>query len=246
MTEPSSPNPVSTIVKVDSANGCGICTRESTKFSIFPEITDTSKSYHVISAQGIVQLERYTRQGGSEMSQQNNNDTTCNEDSVQDSITSRAIESRVTDFYKAMSNFGYTDVEAAVSKFAEVGLSPDDLSEQVKEFSKETDTEIDNIDICAIAWEHVLQQARNKISETLKFDISNDKCEFYVAGDYHATTFDADDESDELLKDEIREANDEQIEKLKDDVFVKVFFEDNDIDIKKIRETKSENNEETT
>ena len=28
LTEPSSPNPFSAIVKVDSANGCGICTRE--------------------------------------------------------------------------------------------------------------------------------------------------------------------------------------------------------------------------
>ena len=181
------------------------------------------------------------------MSQQNINNTTCNEDSTQDSITSRAIESRVTDFYKAVSDLSYTDVEAAVSKFAEVGLSPNDLSEQVREFSEEVGVEINKIDVCAIAWDHILQQARNKISETLKFDIVDNTGdgEFSVAENYQATTFDADDESVKLLKEVIQKANDAQVEKLMKDVFVKVFFEDNDIDIKKIRETKSENKEET-
>ena len=36
----------------------------------------------VTLAKGIVLLERYTRQGGSEMNRQNNKDTTCNKDSM--------------------------------------------------------------------------------------------------------------------------------------------------------------------
>ena len=164
----------------------------------------------------------------------------------EDNTTLHAPEYNAVDFYKAISNFRRNRVEAAISKFVELDLSPEDLSEQIKKFSKENVREIDKLHICNVGFEYILRKARNKIKDVLKLDITVDMYggEFHIAGNYHTTTFDYNAELLGLLKDEIRDADSKQVEELMKDEFVKAFLECVNTDINEMREIKYESIEE--
>ena len=134
----------------------------------------------------------------------------------------------IADFYTEMSPYGYGDVETALEQFAEVGLSSEVLAEKIKEYCDETGYEAKDQDICAIAWDHILQEARNYISQVCNFDVCNN-ADFTVAGDYLATSFDYSTEGQKKLQEMINEADPEQVEKLFGNKYVKVFFHDTDI-----------------
>ena len=93
----------------------------------------------------------------------------------------------IADFHSSLTDYGYADVETAIEKFKEVKLYASDLAEQVREFHESTGVEIDKIDVCYVAYDHILQMARNRIDEILSFDICNDikdGTEFYTYGNY--------------------------------------------------------------
>ena len=149
----------------------------------------------------------------------------------------------LADFYSSLTEYGSSDVETAIEKFKEVKLSSRDLAEQIREFAESTGSELDGLDICYVAYDHILQMARNKISEILDFDICNDikgGTEFYTAGNYMCTSFDYSQEAQEQLEETLREAESEAIEKLLEDDFVRVFLEDVEIDIKEIQKVEIE------
>ena len=149
-------------------------------------------------------------------------------------------DSQITDFYNSLSGYGYADVETAIEKFDDVGLYAEDLAYAVREFVDSTGRELDKIDICYVAFEHILQMARNKISEIIDFDIANDiidGTEFYTYGNYMCTSYDYSQEATDQLEENLRDASPEQIEELLEDNFVKVFLEDIHVDISEIRET---------
>ena len=131
-------------------------------------------------------------------------------------------------FNAEMSPYGYGDIETAIEQFAEVGLSPKRLAERIKDEADETGYDIQDMDICAIAWDHILQEARNYISQVCNFDVC-DNADFTVAGDYLATSFDYSTEGQKKLQKMINEADPEQIEKLFGNKYVKVLFHDTDI-----------------
>ena len=111
------------------------------------------------------------------------------------------------------------------------------MADLVRDWSEETGTDMDDLDIVAIVYEHELQMARNKIDSVLGYDFLNDTehggTEFYVAGNYMATSFDYSKEAVSDLQEKINEATGEQKDELEDDIFVKIFLEDVEVGIGK-------------
>ena len=183
------------------------------------------------------------------MSQQNNNDTPYNKDSVDDNSTSSEIESKVADFIKEMPEFKYGDVKYAINKFAEMGMTPKDLSEQIAEFRDESEIESDEeVGIVYIVWDYIKCQARNKIQDVLNVDIDEDDCGGHLGWMQNTPTggitFECGTEFKEGLKEIIQKANDKVVEELIQDKCTNAFLESINMDIKKIRESKTENVEE--
>ena len=149
-----------------------------------------------------------------------------------------ASDEQIKEFHSSLSGYGYADVETAIEKFDEVKLLASELADAVREFADSTGTELDKIDVCYVAFDHILQMARNKISEIIDFDIANDiigGTEFYTYGNYMCTSFDYSKEATDQLEEKLRDASPEEIEELLEDNFVKVLLQDVKIDIKEIR-----------
>lgn len=132
-----------------------------------------------------------------------------------------------------VTNWGFGDIGEAIDKALSVGMDSKELAELIESFHEETGTDYEDIDIVAVLYDYILQMARNKIDEVLKYDFLNDftgdGSEFYVAGNYMATTYDHSQSAVDELKDILIMATKEQQSELSKDVFVKSFF--NDIDL---------------
>ena len=155
-------------------------------------------------------------------------------------------DSEIADFHRSMSEYGYSDVKTAIKKFQEVEMSPNDLADAVREFHEDTGIPIKDVDVCYVAFDHILRMARSKIDEVLDFDICNDIKDsegFYTAGNFMCTSFDYPQEATDQLEEKLKDAETEEIEELLDDIFVKVFLEDVEINIEEIRKTGSEKQE---
>lgn len=90
---------------------------------------------------------------------------------------------------------------------------------------------ITDVDICYIAYDHVLQMARNKISEVLDYDFMNDGPGIDTCGNYCCTSYDYTEEAINELREKLKEATEEQKEELKENKFVMQFFREIDIDV---------------
>lgn len=154
-------------------------------------------------------------------------------------------DSEMADFHTSLCEY-YFDVKTAIKKFQEVKMSSSDLAEKVRECHESTGTPIHKIDVCYVAYDHILQMARNKIDEILDFDICDDIKDgtgFYTCESSICTSFDSLQEVKDQLKEKLKDVGTEQIKKLLDDIFVKVFLKDVNINIKEIRKTGSEKQE---
>ncbi len=144
-------------------------------------------------------------------------------------------DSQVVEFYSRLSNYGYSDIVIAIKKFDEVGLETFDLTDIVREYIASTGITIDEIDVCHVAYGHILQTARNKLNEVLHFDIIDDIKggyeEFNILGSHTNTSYDYSDEAKDQLESKLKSAEQEQIVELLEDKLVRVFLEDVDIDI---------------
>lgn len=143
------------------------------------------------------------------------------------------IEYETQSFYTSIAPFGSADIRTAIEFFIDVGLSGEDLAEEVDEFSDNTDTKLSDIDVCYVAYDYVLQLARNKIDMVIGYDFCNDLkhgTEFYTYGNYMCTSYDYSDEAVKELTDKIKESTEEQKEELKEDIFVIAFLKNVDID----------------
>ena len=142
-------------------------------------------------------------------------------------------------FYQSLTDWGSMDVETALEKAQEVGINGSELADLVRELLSDTGIELSKIDVCYVIYDHILQQARNKIDEVLNFDICNDmkgETQFYTYGNAMCTSFDYSSEAQEQLQEKIKNATREQKDELLEDVFVKVFLNDVDVKIPKSRE----------
>jgi len=150
----------------------------------------------------------------------------------QKEVSKEILDREYDAFTSGITDYGSADIATAVEKFKEVDLDGNDLADQVREFADDTDTPIENIDVVAIAYDHILQMARNEIDSVLGFDIINDikgGTEFYVAGNFMATSYDYSEEAVEQLREVIKEASKDDLEKLSQDIFVKSFLSDVDV-----------------
>lgn len=146
------------------------------------------------------------------------------------------IDYQTSRFLNGLTDYGHADVATAVEAFMEVDKDGSDLADEVREFAESTGTDLNKIDVCYVAYDYILQQARNKIDEVLSFDIVNDikgGTEFYVYGNYICTSFDYSSEATEQLEEKLKEATQEQLDELKDDLFVKFFLDGVDVELPK-------------
>lgn len=142
-----------------------------------------------------------------------------------------ANDSQIADFLMELTGLGRTDLETAIDVIRGVGLSTDDLAEYTKEFAKSTGVQVQNVDVCAIAYDRILLMARATISRVLDLDIEdcNDDDGFCTSGNHYATTYDWSGRAHEQLKEALRNADGRQAKELRDDVFVMKFLEHADI-----------------
>jgi hypothetical protein len=152
-----------------------------------------------------------------------------------------ATDCDTAEILASLTGNGVFDLQTAIEKFQEVGLSPLALTDKVKEFASYTESGLIDIDVCCMAYEHILEMADEKISSIVGFDICDDietGGEFYVAGNYMSTSFDYSEEAQKQLEETLQKASLEDIRKLSEDNFVRVFLKDVEIDIKEILQNK--------
>jgi len=128
-------------------------------------------------------------------------------------------------FTSSITDFGSGDIASAVEKADEVGIGGSELADIVREFGDETETPLNDIDVVAVLYDHILQNARNEIDSVLNFDIQND-ADFYVAGNFLATSYDYSSESLEKLTEIINKASKSDLQRLSESIFVRSFLTD--------------------
>jgi len=138
--------------------------------------------------------------------------------------SSKEISREYDDFTNNIIEFGSGDIQRAVELFNEIDKSGYALAQEVKEWSDSTGTPINKIDIVLVAYEYILQNARNEIDDVLKIDIQND-LNFETSANYCATSFDWDEKSIEKLKEKLENATNKQLKKLSSSQIVKTFLE---------------------
>jgi len=79
----------------------------------------------------------------------------------------------VNELMRSILPFGYLDLQAAAELLEEARVSFNDFSSYVEEFALDTGVEFDRLDICGLAYEYILQQARQEIEDQLAIDICN-------------------------------------------------------------------------
>ena len=95
-------------------------------------------------------------------------------------------------FKSAMLPWGYNDVKTAIDTALSAGKDGDWVSEQVQQYIDDTGTKLEEVDVCAIVYDSLLQEARNDISSSTDIDILNDLSgDVYVYGNYMCTSLDA-------------------------------------------------------
>ena len=135
-------------------------------------------------------------------------------------------------FASSVTDFGSADIATAVEKFQEVGLSGSELADAVRQWADDTGTDLNDVDVVSVAYDHILQEARNEIITVLDFDIVNDiegGTEFYVAGNFMATSYDYSQEAVDQLKDKLKKASKSDLQMLSENIFVRSFLTDVDV-----------------
>jgi hypothetical protein len=129
----------------------------------------------------------------------------------------RFVESNTKEISDFQANFcvmGSGDIDRAIDVAKETdilktmgysGYIPDALYERLEDYADELGYKdrINDIDIVAILYEDILQNARNDIEKKTKYDFINDfsgRGEIYVAGNFLATNYDYTEEAKEELQ----------------------------------------------
>lgn len=129
-------------------------------------------------------------------------------------------------FYEGVSSWGSLDVDRALRVWKEAGLYPEDLAEEIRSYISETEAELENIDVCYIAYESILQRARNKISEVTRFDFLNDGLgDIYTYGNAMCSSYDRTENTTKELKEVLEKVNQETREELLNDNPTKWFLQ---------------------
>lgn len=104
------------------------------------------------------------------------------------------LDREVQSFLSNLLPYGSLDLYTCVKVLKKAGVEFDVFSEYVESFCEDTGSNLLKLDICALAFDYILQEARREIEEKIGVDILNDlKNEIYVIGNYCCTQFDSKD-----------------------------------------------------
>ncbi len=119
--------------------------------------------------------------------------------------------------------YGSLDVREAVRFGQEFGYyDADKILELAERFSNDTGIALEEIDVVYIVYEHVLQDARNRIYEATGDDfVSDGPGEIYTYGNFMATCYDYTEEARERLISEIANLDITQREELLDEFLLR-------------------------
>lgn len=110
------------------------------------------------------------------------------------------------DIVSAIIPFGSSDIARANEIIDEAGLNDADVAEYIKDFARDCDMDILDIDVVAAVYEYILQNVRTLIEEKTQIDILNTEgYEINVAGNYLATSYDSSTENGQRVEKLIRE-----------------------------------------
>lgn len=115
-------------------------------------------------------------------------------------VSTKEVDDFLLNFIPTWS---YRDIESALEAYYETGKTIDQLAEDVQAFSTDCEIDLDKIDVCAVAYDSLHQEARSEIESATGTDISNDDpySGVNVSGNYMCTTIDGTDESFKALSD---------------------------------------------
>ncbi len=140
------------------------------------------------------------------------------------------METETKDFFYELLTWGSLDISHAIGKFLDYGKSGKDLAESIDNNCAQNWCQLEDIDPCFVAYDSILQEARNKIFEVLNFDICNDT-NFSVDGNYSCTTWDISENDLQKLQKVISAASSEEKQDILSDIVTKKFLEEQDIKI---------------
>ena len=149
----------------------------------------------------------------------------------------------IIEFLQKLTGYGEMDVVTAIEKFKDVHLDPEDLAEAVREYAESIGIEIGKVDVCYVAYEYILNKAREQISEALGFDICNDIDNdrgYYTYGNFYATGIDYSEAAENNFRAELKKADQGVVDAMLGNDCVRVFLKDANIDIDKVRAEKAE------
>lgn len=153
------------------------------------------------------------------------------------------IKNEISDFNANILPYGYLDVKAGIQHFIEYGKSGYQLAQAVEEFCEDTATPLKDVDVAFVAYDVVLQEVRNEISDLIGFDICND-ANFYTYGNYCCTNYDYSEEDKEKLISAITEAEQGKREELLNNEKIKLFLDEVEISKEDINEETKKLNED--
>lgn len=127
------------------------------------------------------------------------------------SITDEILSREIDDFNLNMVPFGYSDIKEAVRTALEGGHDGRWLAETIEEYMDDIGiTKLSEIDPNYVAYDSLLQEARNDIIELTETDILNDtKDQVDVYGNFMCTAFDYTEEAKEELLEILSRISDE-------------------------------------
>ena len=159
-----------------------------------------------------------------------------NQKEVEEHKLMTVSDSEIMNFYSSWCEMGRGDVVFAIAKFKEVGLDEYDLAEEIREFCKGVGKVKPRHNVCYLAYQRILFEARNKIFKVIDFDIlEHNGIEFCIAGSDIDTFYGHSTEEKDWLEGALRKATQKQLDELTADKFVQFFLVDVEIDIEQFR-----------
>ena len=159
---------------------------------------------------------------------------------TQKEINKRKIKYETKCFLANVTPWGSIDINAAISQFVDYNKSGDDLAEEIREYQDATGiNKLKDIDPCYVAWDSILQEARNVIDENIGFDICNDikgDTEFHTYGNFCCTSYDYSEEAKEQLIEAIATADPDDRNNLLEEELVVKWLEEVEIDMEDIND----------
>jgi hypothetical protein len=134
-------------------------------------------------------------------------------------------EREIADFNANVLPYGYLDVKAGIEHFLRYDKTGFNLAEAVEQFSEDIGAPLKDIDVTYVAYDVVLQEVRNEISDLIGFDICND-ADFFTYGNFLCSTYDHSEQGKEKLITAIAEAEEGKREELLNNEIVEKFLED--------------------